>query len=57
MLMALLDLDAPQALARLRTHSFAQEQSVTAAARDVLAGRVRFDDQVHPARLDRQRRR
>ncbi|RST03720.1 ANTAR domain-containing protein [Streptomyces sp. WAC05950] len=44
MIMVFLDVDAPQALARLRAHAFAREQSVTEAARDVLAGRVRFDD-------------
>ncbi|MFD9724780.1 ANTAR domain-containing protein [Streptomyces sp. NPDC059072] len=44
MIMVFLDLDGPQALARLRAHAFAQGQSVTEAARDVLAGRVRFDD-------------
>ncbi|MER7537574.1 GAF domain-containing protein [Streptomyces sp. NPDC097704] len=44
MIMVLLDLDVPQALARLRAHAFARGQSVTEAARDVLAGRVRFDD-------------
>lgn len=44
MIMVFLDLDAPRALARLRAHAFAQGQSVTEAARDVLAGRVRFDD-------------
>ncbi|KPI20540.1 ANTAR domain protein [Actinobacteria bacterium OV450] len=44
MIMVFLDLDAPQALARLRAHAFAQGQSITEAARDVLAGRVRFDD-------------
>ncbi|MFD0268554.1 GAF and ANTAR domain-containing protein [Streptomyces sp. NPDC127106] len=44
MIMVFLDLDPPQALARLRAHAFARGQSVTEAARDVLAGRVRFDD-------------
>ncbi|MER7538381.1 GAF and ANTAR domain-containing protein [Streptomyces sp. NPDC097704] len=44
MIMVFLSLDPPQALARLRAHAFAQGQSVTEAARDVLAGRVRFDD-------------
>ncbi|MEV7618420.1 GAF and ANTAR domain-containing protein [Streptomyces sp. NPDC089799] len=44
MIMVFLDLDAPQALARLRAHAFTYEQSVTEAARDVLAGRVRLDD-------------
>ncbi|MEV6202460.1 GAF and ANTAR domain-containing protein [Streptomyces sp. NPDC051771] len=44
MIMVFLGLDAPQSLARLRAHAFAQGQSVTEAARDVLAGRVRFDD-------------
>ncbi|MFD7980921.1 GAF and ANTAR domain-containing protein [Streptomyces sp. NPDC059071] len=44
MIMVFLGLDPPQALARLRAHAFTQGQSVTEAARDVLAGRVRFDD-------------
>ncbi|WP_437085141.1 GAF and ANTAR domain-containing protein [Streptomyces sp. enrichment culture] len=44
MIMVLLDLNPPQALARLRAHAFTRGQSVTEAARDVLAGRVRFDD-------------
>ncbi|MFD6888029.1 ANTAR domain-containing protein [Streptomyces sp. NPDC059957] len=44
MIMVYLDLDVPQALARLRAHAFAQGQSITEAARDVLAGRARFDD-------------
>ncbi|MFJ8130094.1 GAF and ANTAR domain-containing protein [Streptomyces hydrogenans] len=44
MIMVLLDTNPQQALARLRAHAFTQGQSVTEAARDVLAGRVRFDD-------------
>ncbi|RST06660.1 ANTAR domain-containing protein [Streptomyces sp. WAC07149] len=44
MLMVFLGVDPQQALARLRAHAFTRGQSVTEAARDVLAGRVRFDD-------------
>ncbi|AWZ09182.1 MULTISPECIES: GAF and ANTAR domain-containing protein [unclassified Streptomyces] len=44
MIMVHIDRDIPQALARLRAHAFTQGQSITEAARDVLAGRVRFDD-------------
>ncbi|MFJ9598035.1 GAF domain-containing protein [Streptomyces virginiae] len=44
MIMVFLGLEAPQALARLRAHAFARGQSVTEAARDVLAGRVTFDE-------------
>ncbi|MEU6311691.1 ANTAR domain-containing protein [Streptomyces sp. NPDC047014] len=44
MIMVFLDLDAQQALARLRAHAFTRSQSVTQAARDVLAGRVTFDE-------------
>ncbi|MER5730776.1 GAF and ANTAR domain-containing protein [Streptomyces sp. NPDC002138] len=44
MVMVYFDLSAPQALARLRAHAFAQGQSVTEAARDVIAGTARFDD-------------
>ncbi|MFJ8214970.1 GAF and ANTAR domain-containing protein [Streptomyces sp. NPDC096033] len=44
MIMVLLNLNPQQALARLRAHAFTQGQSVTEAAREVLAGRVRFDD-------------
>lgn len=44
MIMVFLDVDPPQALARLRAHAFAQGQSITEAARDVLAGRVGFDE-------------
>ncbi|MEW2412489.1 GAF and ANTAR domain-containing protein [Streptomyces sp. NPDC046866] len=44
MIMVLLDLNPQQALSRLRAHAFTQGQSVSEAAREVLAGRVRFDD-------------
>ncbi|WP_260614101.1 ANTAR domain-containing protein [Streptomyces sp. WAC07061] len=44
MIMVCLELNPQQALARLRAHAFARGQSVTEAAREVLAGRVRFDD-------------
>ncbi|MGW6414814.1 GAF domain-containing protein [Streptomyces sp. NPDC055055] len=44
MIMVLLGLDVPQALARLRAHAFTLGQSVTEAARDVIAGRVTFDE-------------
>ncbi|WP_185899712.1 GAF and ANTAR domain-containing protein [Streptomyces sp. WAC07061] len=44
MIMIMLDLNPQQALARLRAHAFTQGQSVTEAAREVLAGRVGFDD-------------
>ncbi|MFE9877706.1 GAF and ANTAR domain-containing protein [Streptomyces sp. NPDC005784] len=44
MIMIFLDLDAPHALARLRAHAFTRSQSVTEAARDVIAGRISFHD-------------
>ncbi|MFF0549699.1 ANTAR domain-containing protein [Streptomyces sp. NPDC004311] len=44
MIMVFLGLDAPQALARLRAHAFTRGLSVTEAARDVIAGRVTFDE-------------
>ncbi|MFJ8803435.1 GAF and ANTAR domain-containing protein [Streptomyces sp. NPDC102487] len=44
MIMIFLGLDAPQALARLRAHAFTSGQSVTEAARDVIAGRISFHD-------------
>jgi hypothetical protein len=44
MIMVFLELDAPQALARLRAHAFTRSQSVTEAARDVIAGRISFHD-------------
>ncbi|MER7951908.1 GAF and ANTAR domain-containing protein [Streptomyces sp. NPDC096079] len=44
MIMVFLGLNPQHALARLRAHAFSRGQSVTEAARDVLAGRVRFDD-------------
>lgn len=44
MIMVFLDLDAPHALARLRAHAFTRGQSVTEAARDVIAGRISFHD-------------
>ncbi|MEW2586955.1 GAF and ANTAR domain-containing protein [Streptomyces virginiae] len=44
MIMVFLGLDAPQALARLRARAFTRGQSVTEAARDVIAGRVTCDE-------------
>ncbi|MGW7101756.1 GAF and ANTAR domain-containing protein [Streptomyces sp. NPDC054838] len=44
MLMVHLELDPQGAMARLRAHAFAHGQSVTDAARDVVAGRVRLHD-------------
>ncbi|MBT2478847.1 ANTAR domain-containing protein [Streptomyces sp. ISL-94] len=44
MLMVFLELDPQQALARLRAHAFARGQSVTEAARDVIAGRETLRD-------------
>ncbi|MGW7451251.1 ANTAR domain-containing protein [Streptomyces sp. NPDC054787] len=44
MIMVHLGLDPHQALARLRAHAFANGQSVTEAALDVIAGRIRFHD-------------
>ncbi|MEU3459260.1 GAF and ANTAR domain-containing protein [Streptomyces sp. NPDC006733] len=44
MIMVHLGVDPHQALARLRAHAFTRGQSVTAAAGDVIAGKVRFYD-------------
>lgn len=44
MIMVFLGVDPQQALARLRAHAFTQGQSVTQAARDVIAGTVVFHD-------------
>jgi hypothetical protein len=44
MLMVQLGVEPHHALARLRAHAFAQGQTVTEAARDVLARRVTFDE-------------
>ncbi|MEU7508152.1 hypothetical protein [Streptomyces lavendulae] len=39
-----LGVDPQHALARLRAHAFTNGQSVTEAAFDVIAGRIRFHD-------------
>lgn len=44
MIMVHLGVDPPYALARLRAHAFAHDQSVTEAARDVITGKIRFHD-------------
>ncbi|MDQ0937727.1 GAF and ANTAR domain-containing protein [Streptomyces turgidiscabies] len=44
MLMVFLELDPRQALARLRAHAFTRGQTVTEAARDVIAGRETLRD-------------
>ncbi|MFF9850970.1 GAF and ANTAR domain-containing protein [Streptomyces litmocidini] len=44
MIMVHLGVAPEHALARLRAHAFAHAQSVTEAARDVIAGRVRFHE-------------
>ncbi|MGW7439745.1 GAF and ANTAR domain-containing protein [Streptomyces sp. NPDC054849] len=44
MIMVHLGVDPPDALARLRAHAFSHGQSVTEAAFDVIAGRIRFHD-------------
>ncbi|MGW7064700.1 GAF and ANTAR domain-containing protein [Streptomyces sp. NPDC054904] len=44
MIMVHLGVDPHHALARLRAHAFSHEQTVTEAAFDVIAGRIRFHD-------------
>ncbi|MGW7317749.1 GAF and ANTAR domain-containing protein [Streptomyces sp. NPDC054865] len=44
MIMVQLGVDPPDALARLRAHAFSHGQSVSEAAFDVIAGRIRFHD-------------
>ncbi|MEU6622922.1 GAF and ANTAR domain-containing protein [Streptomyces litmocidini] len=44
MIMVHLGVDPEHALARLRAHAFAHAQSVTEAARDVIAGKIRFHE-------------
>ncbi|MFJ3966500.1 GAF and ANTAR domain-containing protein [Streptomyces sp. NPDC090036] len=44
MIMVHLGVDPPDALARLRAHAFSHGKSVTDAAFDVIAGRIRFHD-------------
>ncbi|MBP2034965.1 hypothetical protein J2Z77_000749 [Streptomyces avidinii] len=39
-----LGVDPPDALARLRAHAFSHGKTVTEAAFDVIAGRIRFHD-------------
>ncbi|MFJ3582247.1 GAF and ANTAR domain-containing protein [Streptomyces sp. NPDC090127] len=44
MIMVHLEVSAEDALARLRGHAFGHGQTVTETARDVIAGRIRFDE-------------
>jgi hypothetical protein len=43
-IMADLDLDARRALARLRGHAFASDRPISEVAHDILAGRLRLED-------------